>query len=97
MLSEFLLATALVLLVMNLSLPLLKKTENPWEAKQYQSKTLVVQSKAMASCSTESLDKISFNENGHINLARTLDLGKKQLVLFLGMGRSEIRKGDFDD
>jgi len=97
MLSEVLLVLMIVVMIMGLALPLNRKTVDPLAAEKCQAELVALQSQAMVDGETLKKDDISFNAQGHINLARTLKLGKNNLVLFLGMGRSEIRKGNVDD
>ena len=97
MLSEVLLVIMIIVLVLGLSLPLGRKPADPLAAEKYQAELLALQSKAMAEGETQKKDTISFNPDGHINLAGTVKFGKNNLVLFLGMGRSEIRQGNVDD
>lgn len=94
MLSEILFSLLVILMSLALAIPLDFSSSNYLEVEKYQSEVLVLQSEAMLNYETLKLDNISFNEFGHINLARTIDLKEKQLVMFLGMGRSEIRKGN---
>jgi len=97
MLSEVLLVLMILVMVIRLALPLQRDPGDPLAAKKYQAELLSLQSKAMVEGDTQKMDEVSFNEAGHINLARTLKFGKNDLVMFLGMGRSEIRQGNVDD
>ena len=97
MLSEVLLVLMIIVLIMGLSLPLGRKPGDPLTAPKYQAELMALQSAAMTEGETQKKDEISFNAAGHINLARTVKFGKNNLILFLGMGRSEIRQGNVDD
>jgi len=97
MLSEVLLAIFVITILMGFTLPLVGKTNDSLQAEKYQSELIVLQSEAMLMGQKVVLDNIKFNEFGHINLGRTVKFKKKKLVMFLGMGKSEVRQRDDDD
>jgi len=97
MLGELLLAFSIILACLGLALPRLPRNNQPLQANLYQSELLALQTKAMIQGESESDGGIKFNQLGHINGGRTLSFGKKKLVIFLGMGRSEVRQRDAAD
>jgi len=97
MLSELLLALMVIISGMALTLPQLPAKKEIWAIEKYQSELLLVQTSAMSENTKEEIDGIKFNQWGHINGGRTLNFKEKKLVIFLGMGRNEIRQRDDAD
>ena len=91
MLLELLLSMAVIVSAVLLTLPQLPQRKEVWAVKEYQSELLQLQTIAMSENTKQEIDGISFNHWGHVNGGRTLNFNDKKLVLFLGMGRSEIR------
>ncbi len=97
MLGELLLALLVIISCMTLTLPQLPAKKAIWESEKYQSGLLALQTLALSENNQEEIDGIKFNQWGHINGGRTLNFKDKKLVIFLGMGRNEIRQRDAAD
>ncbi len=57
----------------------------------FQSELIYAQSEALINNKEYEIENISFNSSGNVNKAQTIEYEHKELVLFLGCGRSEIR------
>ena len=97
MLGELLAVVTIMICCTILTLPQISIDDSPWQAKQLQSELILLQTTAMYQKEKQSYTNISFNEWGHINRGQTINLNEQQLVLFLGMGRSEIRQRNVVD
>ncbi|MFV0255686.1 MAG: hypothetical protein ACK5G7_06130 [Erysipelotrichaceae bacterium] len=69
----------------------------PWHLNKIQSELMLSQISAITNYQKKSYGDFTFNEQGHINKAGRLVIGEEELVLFLGMGKSEIRHRNDDD
>lgn len=91
MLSSLLIALIILSSSTILSLPAYHHNTEVYKLESLQSELLFTQSEAMSQYQKKYSDPFSYNLMGHVDKSRRLVDGNKSLVVYLGMGRSEIK------
>lgn len=94
MLISLLVASLLLTSSTAFLLPNNHKSKDPWQIERIQSDLLLVQSEAMVSNRKKKYQNFTFNKFGHVDKSRRLKVNGVELVVYLGMGKSEIKSCD---